>query len=169
MKFPQLKPRWRKLVLLLHILGGVGWMGLDVGLVALALTAATTDSAPTAVASYSALGLVIPLAVLPLCLLMLITGLWLGAATKWGLIRYWWVAAKLAVGRVLTGLVLAVLLPAAAGLAPAGAYPDGAAVRSALGPMAAQIVFPPIVSFVALGFALVLSVFKPWGKIRVKQ
>ena len=36
-------------------------------------------------------------------------------------------------------------------------------------PMAAQIVFPPIVSFVALGFALVLSVFKPWVKIRVKQ
>jgi hypothetical protein len=26
--------------------------------------------------------------------------------------------------------------------------------------------FPPVVSFLALGFALVVSVFKPWGKVQ---
>lgn len=165
MKVPQLTPRWRKLMLVLHILGGVGWMGLDVGLVALAFTAATTASASAAAGSYAALGMIIPLGVLPLSLVMLITGVLLGVATKWGLIRYWWVAVKLAVGLILTALVLAVLLPAAGGLGPAGSYPDGAAVRAALGPVATQIVFPPLVSFAALGFALILSVFKPWGRI----
>jgi hypothetical protein len=33
-------------------------------------------------------------------------------------------------------------------------------------PVSSDLLFPPIVSGVSLVFAMVLSVFKPWGRIR---
>ncbi|MBT2523853.1 hypothetical protein [Arthrobacter sp. ISL-28] len=167
-RIPRLTPTWRKTVLVLHIAGGVGWMGLDVGLVILAATGLTTANGRTAVSCYTAIGLVVPPAVLTLSLIMLTTGLILGLGTKWGLLRYWWVLVKLALGLVLTGLALFALLPATMTLSDAVASEGdggGAAVRASLGAIPVQLMFPPVVSFLALGFALVVSVFKPWGRL----
>jgi hypothetical protein len=167
-RIPRLTPIWRKTVLVLHIAGGVGWMGLDASLVVLAATGLTTANGRTAASCYTAIGLVVPTAVLTLSLIMMATGLILGLGTKWGLIRYWWVLVKLALGLVLTGLVLFALLPATVALPDAVASAGdggGAAVRAALGATPVQLMFPPVVSFLALGFALVVSVFKPWGKV----
>ena len=166
---PLLPARWRKLLLVLHILGGVGWMGLDVGLLVLVFTGFTTGSGQTAVAVYTALGLFVPPSVMTLSFLMLLTGLAQGLWTKWGLLRYWWVAVKLVLGLILTALVVFVLVPAVAGLpAELQGMNDGGGqqVRARLGTAPMQLLFPPVVSFVSLAFALVLSVYKPWGKIR---
>jgi len=160
---------WRKLVLLLHITGGVGWMGLDVGLLFLVFTGLLTDSGRTAVAVYTAIGIFVPPAVLALSLLMLATGLAQGLWTKWGLFEYWWVLVKLLLGIVLTALVFVALLPAVGSLPAELGDADGAsgaAVRRALGAAPVQLLFPPIVSFLSLGFALVLAVYKPWGRVR---
>jgi len=168
-RIPRLTPTGRKAVLVLHIAGGVGWLGLDVGLLILAATGLTTDTGRIAASCYTAIGLVVPPAVLTLSLIMLATGLILGLGTKWGLLRYWWVLVKLALGLVLTGLVLFALLPATVALPEAVASAgdgSGAAVRAALGATPVQLMFPPVVSFLALGFALVVSVFKPWGKVQ---
>jgi hypothetical protein len=168
-RIPRLTPTWRKTILVLHIAGGAGWMGLDAGLLILATTGLTTANGRTAASCYTAIGLVVPPAVLTLSLIMLATGLILGLGTKWGLLRYWWVLVKLALGLVLTGLVLFALLPATAALPEAVASAGdggGAAVRAALGTTPVQLMFPPVVSFLALGFALVVSVFKPWGKVQ---
>jgi hypothetical protein len=115
-RIPRLTPTWRKAVLVLHIAGGVGWMGLDAGLLILATTGLTTDTGRTAASCYMAIGLVVPPAVLTLSLIMLASGLTLGMGTKWGLIRYWWVLVKLILGLVLTGLVFFALLPATVAL-----------------------------------------------------
>jgi len=166
---PLLPQPWRKLVLVLHMTGGVGWMGLDVGLLVLVITGLTTESGQTALAVYTSLGIFVPPAVLTLSLLMLVTGLVQGLWSKWGLLRYWWVAVKLVLGLILTALVIFVLVPGVEGLPAALAdVPDagGPAVRAALGTAPVQLLFPPIVSFVSLAFALVLSVYKPWGRIR---
>ena len=159
---------WRKLVLILHIIGGVGWMGLDVGLLFLVFTGLLTDNARTAVAVYSALGIFVPPAVISLSLLMLATGLVQGLWTKWGLFRYWWVVVKLLLGMVLTGLVFVALLPVVGSLPELSGADgvSGAAVRRALGAAPVQLLFPPIVSFLSLGFAMVLAVYKPWGRLR---
>ncbi|WP_115788345.1 hypothetical protein [Arthrobacter silvisoli] len=166
---PLLPQGWRKLVLVLHITGGVGWMGLDVGLLFLVFTGLLTDSGRTAVAVYTALGIFVPPAVIILSLLMLATGLVQGLWTKWGLVEYWWVLVKLLLGIVLTVLVFVALLPAVGSL-PAGLGDadgaSGAAVRHALGAAPVQLLFPPIVSFLSLGFALVLAIYKPWGRVR---
>ncbi|WP_120520964.1 hypothetical protein [Arthrobacter celericrescens] len=160
---------WRKLVLVLHITGGVGWMGLDVGLLFLVFTGLLTDNGRTAVAVYTALGIFVPPAVISLSLLMLVTGVVQGLWTKWGLFQYWWVVVKLLVGIVLTALVFVALLPAVASLPAELTETDsvsGAAVRRALGAAPVQLLFPPIVSFLSLGFALVLAIYKPWGRVR---
>lgn len=44
-------------------------------------------------------------------LVSLASGLVLGLGTPWGLLRYWWVAAKLALNLVLCTLILLVLQP----------------------------------------------------------
>jgi hypothetical protein len=168
-RIPRLTPTGRKAVLVLHIAGGVGWMGLDAGLLILAATGLSTDTGLTAASCYTAIGLVVPPAVLTLSLIMLATGLILGLGTKWGLLRYWWALVKLALGLMLTGLVLFALMPATVALPEAVASAgdgSGAAVRAALGATPVQLIFPPVVSFLALGFALALSVFKPWGKVQ---
>ena len=168
-RFPLLTPTGRKAVLVLHIAGGVGWMGLDAGLLILAATGLTTANGRTAASCYTAIGLIVPPAVLALSLIMLGTGLILGLGTKWGLLRYWWVLVKLALGLVLTGLVFFALLPATVALPEAvvsAGDGSGEAVRAALGATPVQLIFPPVVSFLALGFALALSVFKPWGKVQ---
>jgi hypothetical protein len=165
---PRLSPGWRKTILVLHIAGGVGWMGLDVALVILAATGLSTDNGRIAASCYTAIGLIVPPAVPTLSLVMLTSGLMLGLGTKWGLLRYWWVLVKLGLGVVLTALVFVALLPVAAALPgiPASAGDgSGAAVREALGPAAVQLMFPPVVSFLGLGFALVVSVLKPWGMV----
>jgi hypothetical protein len=41
----------------------------------------------------------------------------------------------------------------------------GQPVRAALGATPVRLMFPPVVSVLAMGFALVVSVFKPRGKV----
>jgi hypothetical protein len=159
---------WRKLVLVLHVTGGVGWMGLDVGLLFLVFTGLLTENGRTAVAVYTALGIFVTPAVMALSLLMLATGLVQGIWTKWGLFQYWWVFVKLLLGIVLTALVFVALLPAVSSLPAELTDADGAsgaAVRRALGAAPVQLLFPPVVSFLSLGFALVLAIYKPWGRL----
>lgn len=38
------------------------------------------------------------------------------------------------------------------------------AVRASLGSLPTQLMFPPIVSFMMLGAATILSIFKPWRR-----
>jgi hypothetical protein len=84
-------------------------------------------------------------------------------ATTWGLLRYWWVAVKLALNLVLCTLILVILQPGMDEVAGYGqdlltASPDPAAVSN--------LFFPPAVSLTTLILATVLAVAKPWGRIR---
>lgn len=155
----------RRSWLVAHILCAVGWMGADVLLAILVLTGRLSDDGPTVAAVYTVAGLVIPLAVPVLAVGMVVTGVVLGLGSKWGLVQWRWVLVKLVIGLVLTVLVFLLLVPGAQSI------PDGLAgtadeVRAAVGRAGEDLLFPPFVSFAALLFALVLSVFKPWGRTR---
>lgn len=78
---------------------------------------------------------------LPATLLVLLTGVVLGLGTRWGLVRFYW---------VLTKLVVALVLLAVANLAAPGV---------------------PALTFltIATSFALVLSVTKPWGRVKPQE
>ena len=151
--------------LVAHILCGVGWMGADVILAVLVVTAQTTGDGATVSSIYTVLRLVIPWTVPFLASGMLVTGVVLGWGTKYGLVQWWWVLVKLGVGIVLTLLVFVALVPGALSL-PEDLAGTAEQVREAAGNAGADLMYPPFVSFAALALALVLSVFKPWGRTR---
>jgi hypothetical protein len=158
----RLPPRWRKAVLILHIISGVGWIGVDLALLPLAITGLTTDDGETAAASYRAIAVLVPWTIPTLSLLILMTGVTLGLGSKWGILRYWWVATKLVISLILTALVFVALLPAVTSLEVASGT-TGNDVRAALEDPAVFL-YPPVVSCTLLVIASILSVTKPWGR-----
>ena len=164
MSFTLSRP-WRRTVLALHVVCGVGWMGLDLGLLVLVVAGLASDTGATVAAAYTAMRLVIPVVVPALAVGMLGTGVLLGLGTKWGLVQRTWVLTKLVIGLVLTTLVFVALLPGALSI-PTELVGTAGEVRDAVGRAGQDLLYPPIVSFTALGFALVLSIWKPWGRTR---
>jgi uncharacterized membrane protein len=156
----------RKSVLVVHIASAGVWLGIDVVMAVLVFTALFTNDDQTKALSFQALELVAVGPLLATGLICLLTGVLLGLSSKYGLLRYWWVAVKLALNLVLTGLVLVSLAPQVADAA-ARARQFDAGVPAPLG--VGDLIFPPIVSPTALLVAMVLAVFKPWGRIRSKQ
>ena len=159
----RLGARTRKGVLVVHIASAGAWIGIDVVMAVLVFTALLTGSEGTRALCYRALEL---FAVWPLFttgLVSLASGVVLGLGSKWGLVRYWWVAIKLVLNIVLTALVLVALRPELSKAAEQGRrFAAGAPASLAVG----DLIFPPIVSPTALLIAVVLAVFKPWGRIR---
>jgi hypothetical protein len=159
----RLGARSRKGVLVVHIASAGAWIGIDVVMGVLVFTALLTDDDITRALCYRALEL---FAVWPLIvtgLVCLASGVVLGLGTKWGLVRYWWVAIKLALNVVLVLLVAFALRPGVIEMAEQGRlFAAGEPASLAVG----GLIFPPIVSTSALLVATVLAVFKPWGRTR---
>jgi hypothetical protein len=159
----RLGPRTRKSVLLVHIASAGAWLGVDVVMAVLVFTALTTDDDRTKALAFRALELVAVGPLLALGLLCLLTGIVLGLGSRYGLVRYWWVASKLILNLLLTGLVLVALAPEVADAADRARQLD-TGVPAPLG--VGDLIFPPIVSPTALLVAMFLAIFKPWGRIR---
>jgi hypothetical protein len=159
----RLSGRTRKTVLVLHILSVGTWVGVDVLVGVLVLAGWFGGDTAVRAIAYQALGTFVVWPMLTAGLLALVTGVVLGLGSKYGLVRYWWVAVKLTLNLVLCLLILLLLQPqlgevAAHGRALAAGTADGRDVSS--------LFFPPAVSLSALTFATVLSVAKPWGRLR---
>ena len=159
----RLGARTRKSVLLVHIASAGAWLGIDVVMAVLVFTALGTDDDRTKALAFRALELVAVWPLLTMGMLCLLTGILLGLGSRYGLVRYWWVAVKLALNLVLSGLVLVALAPEVADAAERARQFD-AGLPAPLG--VGDLIFPPIVSPTALLVAMVLAVFKPWGRIR---
>ena len=157
----KLKAPHRKWLLLLHICAAGVWLGLDIVVAVLVFTARGSGDPQTAAFCFRALEL---LAIWPMAVAAvgsLVTGVLLGMGTKYGLVRYWWVAVKLVMNLVLSTLVIVLLRP---GLHDAADYGRRVAVGLPGAFDSYSLMFPPIVSTSALLIAMVLSVFKPWGR-----
>jgi hypothetical protein len=162
----RLTPAARNAVVVAHAITGIGWMGVDIAVVVLLMTARTTDDPVLVVSGFNAVRMIVPIAVPPLSLGIVITGLMLGLGTRWGLVRYWWVLIKLLLSFLMTVLVFVSLLPAVNSIAvlSTSTTTSADAVRASLGSLPTQLMFPPVVSFLMLGFAAILSIFKPWHR-----
>jgi len=151
----ELTPRRRKIALIAHVASSVGWLGADAVLVVLGV-AGLTGAAGGPDAVYPVAGLIGTVLITPLALAALLTGLLIGLGTKWGLLRYWWVAVKLGVTAVMNVLVLFVLAPGLREAARLGAdLPRDDAIN---------YVVAPSVACALLLFTTVLSVAKPWTR-----
>jgi uncharacterized membrane protein len=159
----RLDARARKTVLLLHIIAGGTWFGLDVAMAVLLFNAITTDSAAVRAHTLQSLQLVTVWPMFSAAMLSLITGILLGLGSRYGLIRYWWVAIKLGLNLVLATLIVTSLRGEVGEAADLGRQ---LALGANLGWDFTDLLYPPIVSPTALTVAFLLAVFKPWGRIR---
>ena len=153
----------RKTVLLLHILAAGTWFGLDVAMAVLVFTAIFTESAEARANTLQSLGLVTVWPMFSAAMLSLITGVILGLGSKYGLLRYWWVAIKLALNIILSTLIVTALRGEVAKATDLGSQ---LAAGVDLDWNFSNMLFPQIVSPTALTVAFLLAVFKPWGLIR---
>ncbi|SDK50177.1 hypothetical protein SAMN04487820_108280 [Actinopolyspora mzabensis] len=165
-------PRWRlgtrtrKGVLVLHIVSAGAWIGIDVVLAVLVFTALLTEDARTAAVAHQALGLFAIRPLLVAGLVCLLSGVVLGLGTKYGLLRYWWVAVKLVINVVFVLLVPLGLGPT---VTAAVEYGQGITASEQFTFAINQLIFPPVVSPLGLLVAFVLAVYKPWGRIRDRR
>jgi hypothetical protein len=157
----KLRARGRKAWLVTHIVSAGAWIGIDVVLAVLVFTAMLTTDPSLAAVCYQALRLFAVWPLLVTGLVCLGSGIALGLGTKYGLVRYWWVAVKLVLNIVLTVLGLVALRP---GVDEAAAY--GRALLAGVPGVEPNLVFPPIVSPACLLIAVLLSVWKPGGRVR---
>jgi len=155
--------RTRRTVLTLHILSVGTWVGVDVVVAVLVLTGWLSADPSTRGLAYQALGTFVVWPMLLSGLVSLATGVILGLGSKYGLVRYWWVAVKLVLNLVLCTLILVALQP---GLGEVARYGRDLAAGTAAERDMSDLFFPPIVSLSALTLATILSVAKPWGRLR---
>ena len=86
----------RQWLLLAHVVASLGWLGSGAANLVLAVTALTTGAPDLSRACYQLINRLDFALVIPLAFAALATGLLSSLATKWGLLRHWWVLVKFA-------------------------------------------------------------------------
>lgn len=143
----------RKPLLFLHITTSVALLGATSSSLLLAVVAASTEDAGLARSAYELMSTQSFVFGIPLSFLSLGTGIALGYATKWGVLRHWWTTLKL-------GLLVLVILNGALNIGRMTEQRlDGAGSEWAL----VGVVSASVVMLLA---SIVLSVFKPGGRLR---
>lgn len=152
--------RVRKMALVAHIGASVGWLGAVFCLLVLAVVGVTSSDPGAVRGVYLAMEPVAWFTLVPLAFASLITGLVQSWMTPWGLLRHYWVLFKLAITVVCTGVLLLYMRTFEA-MTQAAA--SDAAVETVRNP---SPVVHALLALLALGAAMVLSVFKPKGLTR---
>jgi hypothetical protein len=146
----RLRRRAHKVVLCAHILTSVGWFGVAVVVACAGLLAASTGDPSLPPVLYRTVETA-PWLSIPMGLAAIASGVVLGLGTTFGLVRHWWVVAKIAISAAVV-VTDALLVERVAH--------DAVATGHAPTPLYGST----IAHVVLLAVATVLSVFKPRGR-----
>ncbi len=151
--------RRRKLVLALHVVTSVGWLGAAIAMTVLLVTGLVTRNPALRHAAFTFMHVYDLAIMIPLGYLALITGVLLSVGTNWGLLKHWWVVTK---------LVLTVAVLVFAGVFTSGWVLEAVAITAEdpmadLGVLAVQLVANVAAFNVVFWTNTTISVFKPWG------
>ncbi len=150
-------PPLRKLALTVHVVASVGWLGAIVVFLGLSIAGMTSPEPGTVRAAYVAMESIGLLILVPFSIASLLTGLLQSLGTKRGLLRHYWVLAKLLINAV--GSVI--LLMYTQTLASLG---DVAAANGDLSDLRSPSpVLHAAAGLVLLLVAAALSIYKPRG------
>jgi hypothetical protein len=151
-----LRPSTRRAALSAHVISSVGLLGASSALLVLAISAATTSDPPLAHSAYRFMATFGYVFGIPLSFTALISGVTLGLGTKWGVLRYPWVTAKLIllVTTILTGALVI--------------GPGSQQMIDAAGGDGARLIAAAAYNVTALAASSVLSVFKPGRRRRAR-
>jgi hypothetical protein len=166
----RLPRRWRTLLLSVHIVVAVGALGTDAVLLTLGVTGLASGDGELIRAAYLAMDLLVATVLVPLALAALASGVLLGLGTRWGLVRHWWVLAKLTLTLVLASAAVLVLRPSLdQAAASALALPPAELAGAGIGQLAGRAATAPAVGVLLLTTAVALAVAKPWGRTRFRR
>lgn len=149
----------RRLVLTIHIASAVALLGSSFGLLITAIRAATRGEQEQAHTLYELMRLLTYSSGIPFSFIALAAGALLALTSHWGLVRHWWVTAKLA-------LLLATIL---AGAVATGPGIDTMLAATAVGGSGSDGAEWTLVASLAVQLTMVLAavalaVFKPAGR-----
>ena len=153
----------RKMVLTVHVVVSVGWIGIEAGLLALGLTGLYTRDPEVLRAAYVAVGIFGGVFLVPVSMGTLVTGVLLSVGTPWGLVRHYWVVVKFVLTVALVAGSILVLNQRLQEAAVRGSeVPLSTLTSAVVGTLRFQIVVAVSVDLLLLVTATTLSVYKPW-------
>jgi hypothetical protein len=153
-------PGVRKFVLAAHLTCSLGWIGAVVAYLALGVSAATSQDALTVRGAWVAMELIGWFVMVPLALGALLTGLVISLGTTWGLFRHYWVLISLAL-TILATVVLLLHMPTVSSMADVAREAE----RADIVRLGGDLLHPGVGLFV-LFVITVLNVYKPRGMTR---
>ena len=147
----------RKFTLTVHLALSVGWIGAVVAYLALGVSAVTSQDAQTVRAAWIAMDLTGWWTIVPLALGSLLTGIVMSLGTPWGLFRHYWVLISLGL-TVFSTAILLLHMPSVSAQAQAAREADGVTLSHLGGDL-----LHPGVGLLVLLVITVLNVYKPRG------
>lgn len=156
-------PGLRKLALAAHVTASLGWFGAVAAFLALAIVGLNSGDALKIRSAYIAMDVMTQAVIVPLCFASLLTGILQSLGTTWGLLRHYWVVAKLLL-TVIATIVLMLHTRPIHFMARAASH--AAVLGADLGKMRLQLVADSAAALVVLLVVTGLAVFKPRGMTR---
>ena len=153
-------PPVRKAALATHLTCSVGWIGTILAYLALGIAAVTSDEAAAVRAAWRGMEVVGWYVIVPLAVGSLLTGLLMALGTRWGLLRHYWVIFSLVLTAVATGVLL-LHMPSVSANADLAQQLDGADLEALGGDLG-----HPAIGLVLLVVIQLLNVYKPKGLTR---
>jgi uncharacterized membrane protein len=163
----RVSPPLYKFLLAAHIIVSVGWLGIVFAKLVLGLAAVTSDAPDVADALYVSMD-VVNVAFPPVAIGTIVTGVLLSLGTKWGLLQHYWVVTKLVltVGVIATAVQLGDRFVRQSIAAPSGQALEGGTILDIASAPTTLLISLSVAHVLMLGAATVISVYKPWGRIR---
>lgn len=155
-----MQPEIRKLALTAHVTTSVGWFGAVASFLALAIVGLTSPHPLTVRSAYLAMEVTGWFVIVPLCLASVPSGVIMSLVTPWGLVRHYWVIAKLVISVIATVLLLVHMQPVGH---MARAVAETALREGELAGLRMQLVADAFAATAVLLAATALSIYKPWG------
>jgi hypothetical protein len=160
-------PRVRKFALTVHVISSVGWLGAIISAFALAVVGMASQDLQVVRSSYISMEFLGWAALVPFSVLSLLSGIIQSLGTTWGLVRHYWVIAKLVLNVLATTVLLLYTqtLNFLANIATQDTLSDAdlALLKSP------TVMIHSIGALVVLLLATVLAVYKPRGMTRYGQ
>lgn len=153
-------PPWRKGILAVHLTVSVGWIGGVLVYLALGLVAVRSQDEPTIRAAWMAMEVSGWYVLVPLAVGTVLTGLVMALGTRWGLLRYYWVLISFIL-TCFAATILALHMPSVSAAAEVARQANGTRLRDLGGDL-----FHATVGLVVLMAVLFLNVYKPPGLTR---
>jgi len=156
----RLTPRGRKFALAVHLLTSVGWIGAVLAYIALGLAASSSADSHRVRGAWESMELIGWYVLVPLAIGSLVTGLVMAVGTQWGLVRYYWVLFAFVMTTLAT-VVLVLHMPEVSAISEEARTADDSELEGMGGDL-----FHAVLGLAVLLMILVLNIYKPPGMTR---